>query len=170
MSTRITQGDDNAYVVNTELSLSREQIAAVADIYNKEIQYQTVQQEIINQLADAGYDTDTIERLSTDPALVSEASSIYSDYKAQVLDSRLFNAVQSCLLNNEIIRIVQPELEAEPEPEPIPDIKSEPVQELPASDTPDEKKPRRLRAEKQPKQPKPDKHSNRNFWEDTIYD
>lgn len=143
MATKVLQGDDNAYTVNTELSLSREQIQAVSDLYNREQQFTVVQNEMKKQLTAAGYNIDTVNNIISDTALVSTASSLYSSYKMQLDDYRLVNAVQQILLDNDIIRIIEPES----------------AQNENSSQKSDDRKTNRK-----------SKHREPDDWSDTIYD
>lgn len=140
MATKVTAGDDDAYRVDTTLSLSREQITAVGAMYNRELNFQMAQTEMIRQLADTGYNTEKIDEFSNDPRLVSEAAALFDDFKAQTIDPRLFNAVQQTLLQHDIIRIVDN-----------------------ADDVPDNQNGKK-------KTNDADRHPDRNNWGDTIYD
>lgn len=152
MATTITQGDDNACLVNTNLSLSDEQIRAVSDFYEKKLDYERAYHEMIQQLADAGYNTEAIDEFVNNISLVSEAKARYEELKSTALDPRLFQAVQQTLLAHNIIRFANPEAEDTPD-----DL-------LPSER--DEKPSKRQRR----KLSELEKHPNRNTWEDTVYD
>lgn len=108
MSTIVKNGDDSAYRLETELSVSKEQADALYNVVERENDTELVRTEIVQQLADAGYNQDVIDSYSNDPVFVSAVADIYHSVKTQTVDPRLFRTVQKYLLDAGIIAFVEP--------------------------------------------------------------
>lgn len=107
MATRITNGDDSAYTVETNLSISKEQADALYRVVDKENDTRLVQDELVQQLAEAGYNQDVIDRYANDPLFVSSVADSYRSVKRETVDPRLFQTVQQYLLNAGIIAFAE---------------------------------------------------------------